>query len=61
MCKDMIEFTTDISDTFHGFGTKQNYGKIDYIFVTHDVKVINADIPPVVMSDHRPYVATLEL
>lgn len=35
--------------------------KIDYIFVTHDVKVINADIPPVVMSDHRPYVATLEL
>jgi endonuclease/exonuclease/phosphatase family metal-dependent hydrolase len=35
--------------------------KIDYIFVTHDVKVIDADIPPVVMSDHRPYVATLEL
>ncbi len=35
--------------------------KIDYIFVTHDVKVVNADIPPVVMSDHRPYVATLEL
>lgn len=34
--------------------------KIDYIFVTPDVKVIDADIPPIVASDHRPYVVTIE-
>ena len=35
--------------------------KIDYIFVSRDVKVVDADIPPVVVSDHRPYVVTVDL
>ena len=35
--------------------------KIDYIFVSHDVTVKSADIPPMVVSDHRPYVATVEI
>ena len=35
--------------------------KIDYMFTSRDVEVIDADIPPVVASDHRPYVATLLL
>ena len=35
--------------------------KIDYIFVSRDIKVINADIPPIVASDHRPHVATVEI
>ena len=35
--------------------------KIDYIFVSRDARVVEADIPPVVMSDHRPYVVTVEL
>ncbi len=35
--------------------------KIDYIFVTPDVKVVSADIPNVVASDHRPHIAELEL
>lgn len=34
--------------------------KIDYIFVTPDIKVISADIPPVVASDHRPFVAEID-
>ena len=33
--------------------------KIDYIFATKDIKVISADIPDVVASDHRPHVAEL--
>ncbi len=33
--------------------------KIDYIFVSPDVTVSDADIPPVVASDHRPYIATV--
>ena len=35
--------------------------KIDYIFVTPDLKVREADIPAIVSSDHRPHVAVIEL
>ena len=35
--------------------------KIDYIFVTGDVGVKSADIPPIISSDHRPHVAEIEL
>ncbi|MBP1586918.1 MAG: endonuclease/exonuclease/phosphatase family protein [Clostridia bacterium] len=35
--------------------------KIDYIFASRDLKVLSADIPPIVASDHRPYVAVVEL
>lgn len=34
--------------------------KRDYIFTTPDIKVLSADIPPIVVSDHRPYVAKIE-
>ena len=35
--------------------------KIDYIFVSHDFKIVSADIPSVVASDHRPHVACVEI
>jgi len=35
--------------------------KIDYIFVSSDVKMLSADIPEIVASDHRPHVAEVEL
>lgn len=35
--------------------------KIDYIFVSEDIKVQYADIPEIVSSDHRPHIATIEL
>jgi endonuclease/exonuclease/phosphatase family metal-dependent hydrolase len=35
--------------------------KIDYIFVSHDLKVECADIPEIVSSDHRPHTATIEV
>lgn len=34
--------------------------KRDYIFTTTDIKTISADIPPIVVSDHRPYVAEIK-
>ena len=33
--------------------------KIDYIFVSPDIEVTAADIPPVVASDHRPHTAEI--
>ena len=35
--------------------------KIDYIFVSPDIEVITADIPPIVASDHRPHTAEIKL
>ena len=35
--------------------------KIDYIFTSPDLRVVSAEIPALVVSDHRPYVAELEL
>lgn len=35
--------------------------KIDYIFTTKDIEVLSADIPAIVASDHRPYLATITL
>lgn len=35
--------------------------KIDYIFVSPDIEVVSADIPPIVASDHRPHIATLKM
>ncbi len=35
--------------------------KIDYIFVSPDIKVINADIPEIIVSDHRPHTAEVNI
>ena len=35
--------------------------KIDYIFVSNDIEIIDADIPNIVASDHRPHTATVRI
>ena len=35
--------------------------KIDYIFVSRDVKVLEADIPEIIASDHRPHTANVDI
>ncbi|MBR2461157.1 MAG: endonuclease/exonuclease/phosphatase family protein [Clostridia bacterium] len=35
--------------------------KIDYLFVSHDFSVSSADIPDIVLSDHRPHLATVSI
>lgn len=35
--------------------------KIDYIFTTDDITVLDSDIPAIVSSDHRPHIATIEI
>ncbi len=34
--------------------------KIDYIFTSHDINVLSADIPNIVASDHRPYIVEIK-
>ena len=33
--------------------------KIDYIFCSKDVEIVSADIPDIVVSDHRPHIAEI--
>ncbi|MBQ7100855.1 MAG: endonuclease/exonuclease/phosphatase family protein [Clostridia bacterium] len=35
--------------------------KIDYIFTSRDISVLCADIPEIILSDHRPYVAKIKI
>lgn len=55
----------DTADRFDGprlsFPSDNPNRKIDYIFVSKDVEVMSANIPPIVASDHRPHVATVKL
>lgn len=55
----------DTADLFRGvrlsFPSDAPDCKIDYIFTSPDVTVIEADIPDVVASDHRPHTATVSL
>ena len=56
---------TDADDYLSGkllsYPSDNPYEKIDYIFVSPDIKITYADIPPKVVSDHRPYTATIEI
>ena len=49
-CADKLSFPSDSPDR-----------KIDYIFVSRDIEVLDADIPAIVASDHRPHTAVLKI
>lgn len=35
--------------------------KIDYIFTSKNIKILSADIPVIIASDHRPHTAVIEI
>lgn len=37
------------------------YKRIDYIFVSRDIKPLKFDVPEIILSDHRPVTAELEI
>ncbi len=55
----------DTADAFEGklfsFPSDNPNRKIDYIFVSHDIEVVSADIPAIVASDHRPHTAEIKI
>ena len=43
------------------FWPNDNYHKIDYIFVSRGIKIEKVEIPELVLSDHKPYIAYIEI
>lgn len=59
------ERMTDTADDFdyilYSFPSDRPDRKIDYIFTSKEIQTISAEIPAMVVSDHRPYIAVLEI
>ncbi len=56
--KDTADYFTE---TRFSYPSDAPLEKIDYIFVSPDIEVVEADIPAIVASDHRPHTATIRL
>ncbi|MBR5428231.1 MAG: endonuclease/exonuclease/phosphatase family protein [Clostridia bacterium] len=55
----MTDTASALGENRLSFPSDKPVKKIDYLFTTKDLTVVSADIPPVVASDHRPYLASL--
>ena len=43
------------------FSSDKPFERIDYMYASKDLKILSAEIPAIVLSDHRPYVVTMEV
>ncbi len=56
----MKDASTAIKSPMLSFPSDNPTHKIDYIFVSPDIEILEADIPPIVASDHRPHTAVIQ-
>ena len=63
--KSIRERMTDTAEMFIkpllSFPSDAPERKIDYIFVSRDITLLSADIPDIIVSDHRPHTAEIML
>ena len=63
--KPIRERMKDAADCFDkpllSFPSDEPDRKIDYIFVSPDIEIVSADIPAIVVSDHRPHTAVINV
>ncbi len=57
----MTDTAICFKDELMSFPSDKPDRRLDYIFVSKDLNVIGADIPAMVVSDHRPYIAKIKL
>jgi endonuclease/exonuclease/phosphatase family metal-dependent hydrolase len=58
--KVMQDTASFLSEQKFSFPSDNPRIKIDYIFVSKDVKVVSAEIPADIVSDHLPYIAKMD-
>lgn len=56
----MVDTSCLFTDEGLSFPSDKPEIKIDYVFVTQDIKVNYAEVLPIIASDHRPYIADIE-
>lgn len=56
ICKRLFDTAEVFESPLLSFPSDAPKIKIDYIFTSKDIKIKKADIPPHVISDHRPYI-----
>lgn len=63
LLKPIYEKMVDTATLFNGeklsWPSDKPTMKIDYIFVSPDIKIVSADIPEIVASDHRYHIAEI--
>jgi len=57
----MFDTAEVIGEEKLSYPSDKPYEKIDYIFTSRDIEVTYADIPNIVVSDHRPYIIKIDL
>ncbi len=64
LLKPIYEKMVDTAKLFDGerksWPSDEPQMKIDYIFVSPDIEIVSADIPMIISSDHRPYIAEIK-
>jgi endonuclease/exonuclease/phosphatase family metal-dependent hydrolase len=55
--EELVDTATYFKKEKTSFPSDEPRIKIDYIFVSHDIGVLSADIPEIIASDHRPHIA----
>ncbi len=56
----MTDTATFFEKPYLTFPSKEPFKKIDYIFVSKDIKVVSADVPQIAVSDHLPHTVEIE-
>jgi len=57
----MVDVSTAASDELLTHPGDEPTKKLDYIFVTPDIEVISAEVPEILVSDHRPHTAVVSI
>ncbi len=57
--KAMLDTANFFNEPKLSFSSENPKRKIDYIFLSRDLKVVFADIPEIVASDHRPHICDI--
>ena len=55
----MVDVASTMGENKPTFPSDSPRIKIDYIFVSPDIKITNADVPEIIASDHRPHFAEI--
>ena len=59
--KKILKDTANENEEMLSFPSDKPFKKIDYIFIGEGIKKISSSVLPMVVSDHRPYYAELEI